>query len=194
MMQTLSQSISSFIYRFNELLGRSVAWLTGAMAVMVVVVVVLRTFFNSGSIAMQESITYMHACVFMLCLAYTAQHNEHVRVDIVYRRLSRRAQAWVDACGAIVLLLPFSVFLALVGWRFASESWDVMEHSINAGGIPAVYLLKSLMPLASILLAVRAFAEVLDRLHILMSPSPTKADPRSGDTKNIPQPKGASGG
>ena len=148
----------------NEIIGRSLAWLTAVMAVVVFAIVALRTFSNLGSIAVQESVTYMHAMVFMLCLAYTAKHGGHVRVDIVYRKLNREQQAWINALGGILFLLPFALFMLFISWEFTLQSWRIGENSMNTGGIPALFLLKTLVPLAGLLLAIQALADILRSL------------------------------
>jgi len=106
----------------------------------------------------------MHAMVFMLCLAYTAGSDGHVRVDILYRRLSVRGKAWVNAVGGIVFLLPYTIFLFAISWHFVVESWAIGEASINPGGIPAVFLLKTLIPTAALMLALHGLSDVLTQL------------------------------
>ncbi len=123
--------------------GRLLAWLSLFMVIVTFLVVVLRYAFDLGWIAMQESVTYMHASLFMLAAAYTLQQGGHVRVDILYQRLSPRGRAWVDLLGTLLLLIPVCVFIAWSGWDYVAGSWSVQEGSREAGGIPAVYLLKS---------------------------------------------------
>lgn len=133
-----------------------------------ILVVVLGRQFNFGSLALQESVTYMHAMIFMLCLGFALKEQEHVRVDIVYRRLNRRQKAWVDAVGSIVFLLPFAIFLMVISVQFALESWRIHEGSSNPGGIHAVYLLKTLIPVGGFLLALQGIAQLIQNtLHLL---------------------------
>lgn len=163
------------IERFNTAIGTSLSWLILLMAAIVTLIVVMRSIFDLGWVALQESVTYMHASTFMLSLAYTAHQNGHVRVDIFYRKMSDEAKAWVDACGAVVFLLPFSVFLGLISWQFVVEAWAIHESSINPGGIPAVYALKTLMPITSALLVLRALGEIASQLVYLASLTQTAA-------------------
>ena len=81
------------------------------MVLIMTSVVILRYVFNLGWIAMQESIIYIHAAVFMLGCGYALKHNEHVRVDVFYRHLSPSKQAWVDCLGIVLLLIPTTVFI-----------------------------------------------------------------------------------
>ena len=156
------------IDNLTQALGQALAWLCLLMAGMTCLVVLLRYGFQFGSVAMQESITYLHASVFMLGAAYTLKSGGHVRVDIFYRRLSRRGVAWVNSVGAILFLLPFCVFLIVVSWSFVSESWAIFEGSPDPGGIHAVFLLKSLIPLLALSLLLQGGAEVLRNLLVLL--------------------------
>src|SRR5690554_6777560 len=110
---------------FSEFLGRAIAWLTLAMAVVTFVVVAMRYVLGLNSIAMQESVVYMHAAVFLLGSAYTLKNEGHVRVDIFYRRFSRVRKAWVDSVGTMVLLLPMCGFLLAISWHSAITSWRI---------------------------------------------------------------------
>jgi TRAP-type mannitol/chloroaromatic compound transport system permease small subunit len=141
--------------------GRIVAWFSLFMVVITFLVVLLRYAFDLGWIAMQESVTYMHAALFMIGAAYTLQRNGHVRVDILYQKLSPRGRAWVDLLGTLLLLLPVCAFIAWVGWVYVLASWDVMEGSREAGGIPAVYLLKTLIIAMPVLVSMQGLAWIL---------------------------------
>ena len=131
------------------------------MVLATILIVVLRYGFAMGSIALQEAIHYMHATVFLLGASYTLQQDEHVRVDIFYQRFTPRQQAWVNAIGCIVLLLPFCVFLMVCGWQFFLNAWHIKESSSEPGGLPWVYLLKGLIPLASALLTLQGLGLLL---------------------------------
>ena len=150
--------------RFGSLL----AWLCLAMALVTGLVVVLRYGFGIGSIALQESVTYLHATLFMLGAAYALKHGSHVRVDIFYRGFSDRTRAWVDSFGAIVFLMPLCLLIIGISWRFVSESWAIRESSVDPGGIPAVFLLKTLIPLMGINLLLQGFCELLRNILCLL--------------------------
>ena len=110
----------------------------------------------------------MHATVFMLGAAFTLQQGAHVRVDIFYRSFSPRTQAWVNSVGGILFLLPFCIFLVGVSWQFVSEAWLIREGSAESGGIQAVYLLKTLIPLMALNLLLQACAEILRSALVLV--------------------------
>ncbi len=147
--------------------GRAVSWLTLVMALCVTVIVVLRVVFSVGSIGAQEAITYMHVMVLMVASAYTLQVGGHVRVDIFYRRFSLPTRAWVNTLGTIVFLMPMTIFILLVSWGYVANSWAIKETSADAGGLPAVFLLKSLILANSVLLLVQAVAELAKGLSVL---------------------------
>ncbi len=161
------EKIAQFIDQLNDWTGRLTAWLTLMMVAVTFAVVVLRYLFDLGSIALQESITFMHAMVFMLGAAYTLRHEGHVRVDIIYSRLNERRRAWVDLFGVLFLLLPVTLFISWVSWEYVSSSWALLEGSREAGGLPGVFLLKSLIPLMALLLLLQGLAMGLRALCVL---------------------------
>jgi len=138
--------------------GRAVSWLTLVMVVLTFAIVFLRYGLNQGWIWLQESVTYIHAMVFMIAAAWAFQTDEHVRVDIFYRDRSPRYKAWVNLLGTLIFLLPFSLFLLVIGWDYVAASWAVMETSREAGGLPLVYLLKSLILVLPVLLLIQSYS------------------------------------
>ena len=150
-----------------EATGRAVAWLTLLLAVTGFTVVVLRYAFDSGYIWMQESLSWMHALIFMLGAAYTLRHDEHVRVDVIYRGLSARSRAAVDLAGTVFLLLPLCGHLLYESLPYVQASWRVAERSREAGGLPALYLLKALIPLMAGLLGLQGVSGALKNAAVL---------------------------
>jgi TRAP-type mannitol/chloroaromatic compound transport system permease small subunit len=153
--------VADRIDTFVRHIGEWAAWLSLAMVLVTFAVVVLRYAFDIGSIALQEAVTYMHAVLFMLGIAYTLGRNGHVRVDIFYERFSRRARARVDLVGTLLLLIPVCILIIWLGWAYVAESWRVQEASREAGGIPAVYLLKTLILIMPILLLAQGLSNAL---------------------------------
>ena len=146
---------------------RGVHFLTLLMVLITFAVVVLRYGFDLGWIAMQESVSYLHAANFMLGAAFTLRHDAHVRVDIFYQRFGPRGRAWVDLLGTILLLLPVCVFILVASWDYVRESWHLMEGSQEAGGIPAVWLLKSLLLAMPVLLILQGLAIAVRSLAVI---------------------------
>ncbi len=141
-------------------IGRVVSWLTLFMVLLTFGIVLLRYGMNQGWIWLQESVTYLHALVFMTAAAWAFQTDDHVRVDIFYRDRSSRHKAWVDLLGTLIFLVPFSIFLIVIGWDYVAASWATKEGSREAGGLPLVYLLKSLILIMPALLLIQSFSVV----------------------------------
>lgn len=163
------QRLISLIDRLSLVTGRAISWLTLGMVVVTFVIVVLRYVFDLGWIWLQESVTWMHALTFMIAAAYTLNKDEHVRVDIFYRQMSPYRQHLVDLIGTIVLLLPVSAFLLLSSLEYVAMSWQIGETSREAGGLPALYLLKTVIPVTASLLALQGIALALKSLLALRS-------------------------
>lgn len=140
--------------------GQSVAWLTLLMTVLTFLVVLLRYGFNEGWIWMQESVTYLHATVFMAAAAWAFQTGDHVRVDIFYREASPAFKYRVDIVGTLLFLLPFSLFLLYTGWDYVASSWAAKETSPEPGGLPLVWLLKTLVLVLPVLLLLQSWVTV----------------------------------
>jgi len=156
-------------------IGRAVSWLTLLMVLLTFGIVVLRYGMNQGWIWMQESVTYLHAFVFMIAIAWTFQSDDHVRVDIFYRDRSARHQAWVNLLGTLIFLIPFSIFLIVVGWDYVAASWATKEGSREAGGLPLVYLLKSLILVMPALLLIQSYTVVRTCILTLRSDQSRKS-------------------
>ena len=144
--------------RLNDIVGRGVAWLTLGMVLVTFVVVVLRYVFSIGFVWMQETYVWMHGVVFMAGAGYTLLHNGHVRVDIFYRPAGPRFKAWVDLCGATALLMPMIGMAFWVAWPYVIASWSRLEQSREAGGLPGLYLLKSVLLVFAVLLGLQALS------------------------------------
>lgn len=144
----------------NEYVGRVLAWFTLGMVVVTFAVVVMRYGFSFGRIWMQEIVMYLHAAVFMLGAAYTLQHRAHVRVDIFYQQFTARRQALIDLLGAVLFLVPVALFILIWSYGYVANSWGRMEGSPETGGLPLVYVLKTFIPLAAVLLLFQAVAEI----------------------------------
>lgn len=170
----MSRSLSRLaraIDAINDAIGRGVAWLLLLMVLGYCLVVVLRYGFGIGSIALQESVTYMHALVFMLAAAHTLVRGEHVRIDVFYGRWSERTRLWVDLLGSLLLLLPVALFILLASLGYVRDAWVRGEVSAEPGGLPYVYLLKTVIPIMAAQLVLAAVAQAIAAAERLASPS-----------------------
>jgi TRAP-type mannitol/chloroaromatic compound transport system permease small subunit len=170
------QSLADNIDRFNALIGRTIAWLTLGMVIVTFLVVLLRYAFSIGWISMQESVTYMHALVFMLGAAYALQKDKHVRVDIFYQRLSPRTRAWINLLGSLLLLIPFCLFIAWSSLDYVASSWSLLEGSREAGGLPGVFLLKTCIPAMAVLMLLQGVSAILHSIVLLRSGTAEERD------------------
>ncbi len=146
------------IDRLNDAIGRSVAWLTLAMVLIAFTVVVLRYVYAIGWVWMQESYVWLHGIVFMIGAGYTLLHNGHVRIDIIYRPAGDRYKAVIDLFGSLLLLLPMVLIVFLVSIDYVASSWGKLEESREAGGLPGLFLLKTVIPLFCLLLGLQGLA------------------------------------
>ena len=164
-----SQNLGGFIDRVATAIGYGASWLTLLMVLVTFVIVVLRYAFGIGVIWMQESLTWMHAAVFMLGAAYTLNADEHVRVDIFYREMSVRQKAWVDVGGVLIFLFPLCAFLMIESWTYVSASWSIGETSRNSGGLPfpAVPVLKSMLIIMPVAVALQGLSILLKSISTL---------------------------
>jgi TRAP-type mannitol/chloroaromatic compound transport system permease small subunit len=170
------EKVAGLLDGIAELTGRIVSWLTLAMVVITIAVVILRYLFDIGSIALQESITYLHAIVFMLGAAYTLKHDGHVRVDIFYQQHTPRVRAWINLLGTLLLLMPVCAFIFISSLDYVAASWSIQEGSREAGGLDGVYLLKTVIPLMACLLFLQGCSVLLRSLLVITghAPAPTE--------------------
>lgn len=164
---TLSLRIADSIDRISGGIGQAVAWLAPFVVAAVFTLVVLRYVFGIGSVWLAESVIYAHAAIFLLAAAWTLRDNGHVRVDIFYADASPRRKAMIDALGALLLLLPFALWLIWLSWPYAARSWAILERSHETSGLPAVFILKSLIPLFAALLALQGVSQLIRAVHAL---------------------------
>lgn len=169
MSESALKSLSLRLDRIAELVGNAAAWVALALVLSTFTVVMLRYLFQLGWIAMQESILYLHASLFLLGAAYTLKKDGHVRVDIFYRGFSAKRKALVDLLGSLLLLLPVCSFLLWASWDYVTIAWSIHEGSQEAGGLPYVYLLKTLIPVAVLLLILQGISQALSSLSTLAS-------------------------
>jgi TRAP-type mannitol/chloroaromatic compound transport system permease small subunit len=151
----------------NRRVGDVVRWAALAMALLQFLIVLLRYVFGVSSIALNESILYLHGSLFMLGAGYTLLVDGHVRVDVFYGLASERTRRIIDILGHLFLLIPAISVLLYWSWPTVRNSWAILEGAISVGGIPASFLLKSLIPAFCILLLVQSVACILRNIAML---------------------------
>lgn len=155
--------------RLSTLLGRTAAWLTLVMVLVTFVIVIMRYAFDAGLIWLQEAVIWMHAFVFMVGAAYTLQKDEHVRVDIFYRKMSPRGQALVNLLGVLIFLLPLCAFLGWKAFDFVALSFRMHEASRESGGLPypLIPLLKSILLVMPLTVGLQGVALLMQSVRTL---------------------------
>lgn len=156
----------------TEAAGRLAGGLAIALVALSFGLVLARYALGVGSVAAQEGVLWLHSALFLLGLAYALRHGAHVRVDVFSQRWAPRTRAWVEFGGMVALLLPLCVFIVAMSWDYVGASWAARESSRDPGGLPAWYLLKSLLPLSAALLMLQALAQTLRALRTALADDP----------------------
>jgi TRAP-type mannitol/chloroaromatic compound transport system permease small subunit len=182
--------LAAAVDALNARIGRVVAWLCLLMVAVGAFNAVARYVgrfvgANLSSNAYIELQWYLFSLVFLLGAAHTLKRDAHVRVDVLYSRLPRRARAWIDVIGTVVFLVPFCVFVIVVSWPAVHNSWIVLEGSPDPGGLPR-FPLKTVIPVAFALLILQGLAMLVERLRTARgigsdsAPPARAADPGDG--------------
>jgi len=179
--------LSKAIDRLNGVVGRAAAWLVLLAVLVSAGNAISRYAFKLGSNAWLELQWYLIAAVFLLCAGYTLLHQQHVKIDIVYNRWSRRTQLKIDIFGTLFFLLPIAVLLVVLSWPVFVEAYRSGEVSGNTGGLP-LWWARLLVPLGFGLLALQGISELIKRIAILRGALPdTLAEtPSAIATTNMP--------
>jgi TRAP-type mannitol/chloroaromatic compound transport system permease small subunit len=163
--------LAAAIDGLSELVGRLMYWLAMVMILIGVYNATVRYLGNFigrnlSSNAYLEAQWYLFGAMFMLGAAYTLKHNAHVRVDIVYGRLSAKGQAWIELAGTVLFLLPFSIMVLYLSLPWVEFSWKLHEVSPNPGGL-ARYPIKTVIPIAFALLTLQGISQLIKAVAVL---------------------------
>ncbi|MEO0900097.1 MAG: TRAP transporter small permease subunit [Bacteroidota bacterium] len=162
--------IIAFLDQINEFVGKAISWLTLLLVLLICADVFMRYVFDFTLIWIIELEIYFFAFIFLLGAGYTLKHNRHVRVDLFYDRFSPRQKAWVDLIGAVLFLIPWCLIVIWVGFQYANRSFLIAEKSAQAGGLSALFILKSAIPIAFCLLLIQALSSILTSIQTLSHP------------------------
>lgn len=152
--------------RFADIIGTITAIAMVLMILNVFYDVIMRYFFRSGSIAMQEMEWHLFSVIILLGIAYTLKEDGHVRVDLVYERLTSKRKAMINMVGAVIFILPISILIVSSALGFAHESYTMMEKSGDPGGLENRWIVKALIPLSFSLLIVTTVGFFIKNLNI----------------------------
>lgn len=168
MLKTIAQKIESL----NTLVGNIFSCCTFALVVLICIDVVMRYFFNFTQIWIVELEKYFFALIFLMGGAYTFMHDKHVRIDLFYDKWKPRKKHFNNLIGHLFLLLPWSIVILVVSWKYAYNSFLMNESSAQPGGLPALYIMKFLIFIASGLLCLQAIAAVIRSVYGILESKP----------------------
>ena len=160
-------ALSRGIDRINEIIGKSVMWLILVAVLVSATNALIRKIFSTSSNAWLELQWYLFGAAFLLAAAYTLKQNEHIRVDLVYGHLSRRAQHWIDLLGHIVFLMPFALLMVFYLFPYAVLSFRSGEMSTNAGGL-IIWPAKAMLLIGFFLLAWQGVSEIIKKIAVML--------------------------
>jgi TRAP-type mannitol/chloroaromatic compound transport system permease small subunit len=159
--------LSAGIDRVNQFLGKAASIMILLSCVVSATNALLRYGLDISSNWPLELQWYLFAAAVMLGASYTLKRNEHVRVDLIYSRLSERGRLWVDLFGLIAFLMPACLLFTWLSWTtLFYPAWQVMEHSSNAGGLVR-YPIKLIVPLGFFMLSLQGISEIIKRIGAL---------------------------
>lgn len=168
--------ISSALDAFVGRTGKLFSWVWVGVIGVILVSVISRYAFGQGSILLEELSWHLYGAAWTMGLAYTLVTDDHVRVDVVHERLSLRAQAWIEALGIVLMLLPFLAIAIYYSLPYAWESYLQQETSQAPSGLPYRFILKSFIPLSLAFIAIAAVSRLLKCSALLFGwPHPIKA-------------------
>ncbi len=154
-------SLSRSIDCFSAVIGKYVSWLALFMVLAQFAMVIARYVYGLGLIALQESVIYSFALLFMLGAAETLRRDGHVRIDIIYDRLSPRRRAWIDLAGHLFVLIPVCIAILLLSFAYVAGSWSILEGSRESTGLPFLFLLKSLLIVFPVLMILQSLSNAI---------------------------------
>jgi len=168
-------SLSRLIDRFTSWVGRWVAWLVLAAVLISAINAAVRKLFNTSSNAYLEIQWYLFAAVFLLAAGYTLMRQEHVRIDVISSRFSKRTQIWIDIVGLTLFVLPLVVTVIRLSLPLVIRAYEMNEYSQNAGGLIR-WPVFAILPLGFFLLGIQAVSELIKRIAFLrgLIPDPTQ--------------------
>lgn len=159
-------ALSRGIDRITTLIGRSVSWLI-LLAVMISATnAIIRKVFSISSNAWLEAQWYLFGAAFMLASAWTLLDNEHIRIDVIYGRWSRRVQHWIDLLGTVLFLMPFTTVMLWLTWPALMGSIRSGEISMNAGGLP-LWPARAVLVVGFGMLFAQGLSEIVKKIAVM---------------------------
>ena len=177
-MKTLLR-LSGLIDALNERVGHLSYWLILVAVLVSAGNATMRYTFNMSSNAWLEIQWYLFSAVFLFCAGYALLHNQHVRIDVISGRMSRRARAWIDVFGTLFFLLPMSIAIMWMSWPVFVQAYELQEMSGSAGGL-IVWPARLMVPLGFLLLSLQGISELIKRIAFLRGLIPDPSEKHEG--------------
>ncbi len=180
-------ALSRRIDALTERIGRSAIWIVLIVVLISAGNAIMRYAFNYSSNALLEVQWYLFGLLFLSCSGYTLLRNEHVRIDLLSSKLSKRGQAWIDIFGIIFFLMPMAVAILVLSWPVFMHAFESGEMSNSAGGL-IVWPARLMIPVGFALLIMQGVSELIKRIGFLLGrcPDPSeKPDAKSAEEQFI---------
>ena len=173
--EEFSKGLARSITAINTVIGDGARWFALGLVMVTAIIVIQRYVFGFSSTKLQESVIYMHALLFLLSSAATLIAGGHVRVDIIYNKLSPKGKAWTDLIGTYLALIPMCWIILTTSQSYVGGAWRTLERSRESDGIPLVFLLKTAIPVFAILMIAQGLALAINAALTLTDREETPA-------------------
>ena len=174
-------AFSRAIDKMNERIGSVIYWLVLAAVLISAANAIVRKVFNTSSNAFLEIQWYLFSAIFLFCAGYTLLKNQHVRIDVITGRLSKRAQAWIDILGTLFFLMPMAILIMVLSWPVFIQAFARGEVSTNAGGL-IIWPARLMVPIGFLLLVLQGWSELIKRVAFLKGLIPDPSEKQNEKT------------
>ena len=161
-------TIISFFEKSNKVIGEYISWFIIFMVLIQLTIVMARYIFGVCFLKLQELLIYLHGLSFTLAAGYTLLHDEHVRVDLIYRVSSNKYKSFINILGSFFFLIPFCLITYSTSFPYVERSWKILEGSQETSGLNAVFLLKTALIIFPLLLLIQAISIIYRNIKIII--------------------------
>ena len=163
------KQFQKLIDKLTDNIASGLLYILIALILLVFSTVFFRYVFNMSYIIIQEIIMYLHALIFMFGISYALKENSHVKIDVLYNTLNKKAQRVISIAGLVSFILPTALFIIYISIDMVTQSWMILEGSSEAGGLNLVFILKSLIPISGVLIFLQGISELIKHIRVSRS-------------------------
>jgi TRAP-type mannitol/chloroaromatic compound transport system permease small subunit len=163
------KQFQKLIDKLTDNIASGLLYILIALILLVFSTVFFRYVFNMSYIIIQEIIMYLHALIFMFGISYALKENSHVKIDVLYNTLNKKAQRVISIAGLVSFILPTALFIIYISINMFIQSWVILEGSSEAGGLNLVFILKSLIPISGVLIFLQGISELIKHIRVSRS-------------------------